>query len=493
MNGSEKGETILLAKSTDRLDSAALIYQQERMAHWDDVAKRTQGFALGIAYHRRLAEIYRFQTSPGQRIVELGCGQGDLLAELQPAVGVGIDFSAEMLRKANNRHPDLNFIQTDVHHIPLNEPFDIIILSDLLNDLWDVQTVFEEIHKISTSSTRVIINVYSRLWQLPLSIVRKLGLARPNLSQNWLTIEDVANLLSLAGFEIIRSWQEVLFPVAVPVLERVFNRFLVKIWPFRYCALTNFMVARLALRQDFKSSAPSVSVIIPARNEAGNISEVFRQTPRMGNFTELIFVEGHSEDDTYETIEESIREHPEWNCKFIRQTGHGKGDAVRLGFGQAEGDILMIFDADLTMPAENLSRFYTALTSGLGDFINGVRLVYPMENDAMRFFNLLGNKFFGLAFSWLLGQPIKDSLCGTKVLWKSDYEAIAANRSYFGDFDPFGDFDLLFGAAKLNLKIVDLPVRYRKRSYGITNIQRWKHGIALLKMVLFAAFRIKFV
>ena len=180
-------------------------------------------------------------------------------------------------------------------------------------------------------------------------------------------------------------------------------------------------------------------------------------------------------------------------CKLFRQTGTGKGDAVRLGFEKANGDILMILDADMTVPPEDLSRFYNAIIGGRGEFINGVRLVYPLEDQAMRFLNIIGNKFFSLAFSWILGQPIKDSLCGTKVIWKRDYEMIAKNRGYFGNFDPFGDFDLLFGAAKLNYKIVEMPIRYRSRTYGDTNIDRWRHGWMLLKMVLFAAKRIKFI
>ncbi|MDP2724847.1 MAG: glycosyltransferase family 2 protein [Syntrophales bacterium] len=178
---------------------------------------------------------------------------------------------------------------------------------------------------------------------------------------------------------------------------------------------------------------------------------------------------------------------------MLRQSGVGKGDAVRLGFAHAKGDILMILDADLTVPPECLPRFYDVLHRGKGEFANGVRLVYPMEKEAMRFLNLMGNKFFSRAFSWLLGQPIKDTLCGTKTLWKSDYDRIVANRSHFGDFDPFGDFDLLFGAAKLNIKIHEVPIRYMERSYGATNIQRWRHGWLLLKMVFFAVRRIKFV
>jgi glycosyltransferase involved in cell wall biosynthesis len=313
------------------------------------------------------------------------------------------------------------------------------------------------------------------------------------LYQNWLTVEDVSNLLSLADCEVIKQSQEVLLPLPIPFLTDLCNRYLVKLWPFNHLALTNFIVARPRPRLDECAKRPSLSVIIPARNEAGNIPDIFARTPEMGEGTELVFVEGHSRDDTYAVIETMIAAHPKRSCQLLRQTGVGKGDAVRLGFAHARGDILMILDADLTVPPEDLPRFYKSLWSGKGEFINGVRLVYPMEKQAMRFLNLLGNKFFSLAFSWLLGQPIKDTLCGTKVLWKRDYEAIAANRAYFGDFDPFGDFDLVFGAVKLNLKITDLPIRYRERTYGTTNIERWKHGWLLLKMVIFAARRLKFV
>jgi glycosyltransferase involved in cell wall biosynthesis len=299
-------------------------------------------------------------------------------------------------------------------------------------------------------------------------------------------------LLALADFEVLRSWGEVLWPLPTPGLDALANRFLVKTWPFRLGAVTNFTIARPRPRPTI-TEEPVVSVIVPARNEAGNIARIFARTPEMGARTELVFVEGHSADNTYEEIRRQIEQHPTRRCKLLRQTGKGKGDAVRLGFTEATGEVLMILDADLTVPPEDLPRFYDALRQGRGEMINGVRLVYPMEQEAMRFLNFLGNKFFSLTFSWLLGQPIKDSLCGTKVLWKRDYDRIAAQRAYFGDFDPFGDFDLLFGAAKLNLKIVDLPIRYRERTYGTTNIQRWRHGWMLLQMVAFAAGRIKFV
>ncbi|MEW6405137.1 MAG: bifunctional class I SAM-dependent methyltransferase/glycosyltransferase family 2 protein [Chloroflexota bacterium] len=463
-------------------------YFQTRRAQWDAIAcKRDSWRGMGRWYHRRLIEIYQFLVSPNQCVLEIGCGMGGLLAHLHPSRGVGIDFSSEMVTRARARHPELEFHQMDAHDLStLGGEFDVIILSDTVNDLWDVQRALEQLRKFCTPHTRIILNFYSQVWQLPLGLAQNLKLAAPLLRQNWLTQEDISNMLLLAGFETIRISKEVLWPLP---LGGFANRYLVRLWPFRELALSTFVIAR---PEPQPVDRPSVSIVVPARNEAGNVKSIFERTPEMGSATELIFVEGHSKDDTYETIEKEIPLHAR-TSSLLRQTGIGKADAVRAGFAKAKGDILMILDADLTVPPEDLPRFYDAIASGKGEFINGVRLVYPMEKEAMRTLNFLGNKFFSLAFSWLLGQPIKDTLCGTKVMWREDYEKIAANRSYFGDFDPFGDFDLIFGAAKLNRKIVDLPIRYRERTYGATNISRWKHGLLLMRMVAFAARRIKFV
>jgi SAM-dependent methyltransferase len=465
----------------------------ERRQHWDMVAAwMDRRRKPSQYYHNRLAEIYRFLVPPGQKILEVGCGQGDLLAALNPRSGLGIDLSHEMVRRAKRRHPELDFIQADGHRMPVTGTFDVIILSDLLNDVWDVQTILQQVRALCTPHTRLMLNVYSRLWEFPLRLIEKLGLAKPNLDQNWLTVEDVGNLLNLAGFENIKTWPEILFPLSIPLVSPFLNRVLARIWPLQHLCLTNFLFARPA-GAPHTAAAPRVSVIIPARNEAGNIQTAFERIPEMGSGVEIVFVEGGSSDETYATIQACIEKFPQRQASLYQQTGRGKGDAVRLGFSKASGDILMILDADLTVAPEDLPRFYAAIMEGHGDFINGVRLVYPMQEEAMQFFNTLGNKFFSLALSWELGQEIKDTLCGTKVLWKADYERIVAGRGYFGDFDPFGDFDLIFGAAKLGLKIVDMPIRYRSRTYGSTNIQRWKHGWVLLKMVAYASIRLKFV
>jgi SAM-dependent methyltransferase len=465
-------------------------YNTQRRAHWDKMAAgKISTSIFSRAYQKRLGQVYSLLISPGQRVLEIGCGLGDLLAATRPVYGLGIDFSPEMIEKAQERHPQLDFKQAEAHTLELDETFDAIILSDLVNDLWDVQTALEKLRPLCTPSTRIILNLHSRLHQPALGLASALGLANRTLPQNWLTREDLENLLSLAGFEVIKRQQEILLPL--PLVGGFFNKFLAKLPLFESLAWSNLLVARPQAQP--AQATPVVSVVIPARNEAGNLEAVFSRLPRMGKETEIVFVEGHSQDDTYETIQKAIAAHPEWKCQLHKQPGKGKADAVRVGYAHASGEVLMILDADLTVRPEDLPRFYEALVSGKGEFINGVRLVYPMQEQAMRFLNLIGNKFFSLAFSWLLGQPLKDTLCGTKVLYRKDYERIAANRAYFGEFDPFGDYDLIFGAAKQNLKIVDLPIRYQERTYGSTNIDRWRHGMLLIRMVAFAAFRLKFI
>ncbi|MCI0543532.1 MAG: glycosyltransferase, partial [Actinobacteria bacterium] len=469
-------------------DVAAARYRRTRREFWDMVwSRRAESFASRY-YHDRLTAIFGGLVPPGASVIELGCGRGDLLAALRPSRGVGVDFSSEAVALATARHPDLSFVEADVHDLTMNEKFEVVVLSDLVNDLWDVQGVLERVFRLCSPSTRVVLNFFNKGWQLPIGLARRLRLAHPVMQQNWLSMTDVANLLSLAGFEVISTSREVLWPVRTPLVDSFFNRFLVKLWPFGLLGLTRVVVARPDPRKlppDLVD--PVVSVVVPARNEAGHIRDILDRVPRMGVRTELIFVEGHSSDDTLRVIAEEVDSRADPDVRYFQQPGVGKGDAVRHGFEAATGDVLMILDADMTVAPEELPRFLRAITEGSGELINGVRLVYPMEDEAMQYLNYLGNYLFGAAFSWLLRQPVKDTLCGTKVLTRDAYERIAAHRNYFGDFDPFGDFDLIFGAAKLSLKITDLPIRYRRREYGETNIDRWRHGWLLLRMTAFAA------
>jgi SAM-dependent methyltransferase len=461
--------------------------------YFDAMAPRRESWvARNRYYHRQLARAFSFCIPPGSRVLEIGSGVGQLLDALRPSRGVGIDISPEMVRLARQRFPHLEFRVDDLERLQLDETFDYVVISDLIGFLHDVQGAFERLRRVCTPRTRIVLSYYNALWGPLLSVGEAIGLKARQPEQNWLGPLDVENLLDIAGFETIRRQTRVLLPRYLPLVSAFCNRVLVNLPIIDRLAMTFITVARLKAVPSTREHR--VSVVIPARNERGNIEAAVQRTPRMGAHTEIVFVEGNSTDGTADEIRRVIALHPEKDIVFVSQEGgHGKGDAVRRGFAAARGDILMILDADLTVAPEELPKFYNALVSGHGEFIHGSRLIYPMEDRAMRSLNLLANKLFSLTFSYLLEQRFKDTLCGTKVLYAGDYAQIAANRSYFGEFDPFGDFDLIFGAAKLNLKIVEIPIHYYARTYGTTNISRFRHGWLLLKMSIFGMRKLKFV
>lgn len=440
-------------------------------------------------YHKLLEKYYSFIIPKNAKVLEIGCGTGDLLAAVSPSRGVGIDFSEKTIEIARANHPALEFIVQDVESLELNEKFDYIILSDLVGSLWDIQLAFDMLQKVCHDRTRIIISYYNYLWEPLMKFGEFIKLKQKLPLQNWLSTKDITNLLRLSGFETVRTDKKILLPKYIPIFSWLFNNYFANLPFFKGFTLSNFIIARPVAE---KSQEYSVSIIVPARNEKGNIENAILTTPMFGSAQEFVFVEGHSADGTYEEMLRVQEKYVDKNIKVIRQSGKGKGNAVRDGFELATGEILFILDADLTTPPQDMPKFYDALRTNRGEFINGCRLVYPMEKQAMRLLNLIANKFFGISFSFLLGQRLKDTLCGTKVLYKKDYEIIKENRHYFGDFDPFGDFDLLFGAAKLNLKMVEINVRYKDRQYGTTQISRFKHGILLIRMTLFASRKLKF-
>ncbi len=467
------------------LDSSAAFFD-----HYSAVV--TEWRKKNLGYHQNIESVICFHVPAGKRVLEIGSGTGNLLAAVRPSVGVGVDLSPQMVKLASRTHPDLRFYTSPVETFELpGETFDYIILSDLLGFLYDIRMVLERLRKFCHSKTRLVINWYSRAWEPILSAAQTLGLKYRQPILNWTATSDVVNFLRLADFEPVVHRSHTLLPVRIPLISHFCNRYLAHLPILNLFNISNFIVARPIGLID--SPKPTVTVVCPCRNEAGNLEEIVRRLPQMGAHTELIFVEGNSKDDTLKECYRVKDAYPEIDIKVFKQAGKGKGDAVRLGFAEASGDILMILDADISVEPEELPCFYNAIASGKGDFINGSRLVYAMDPKAMRFLNLLGNKFFASALSKLIGQPLRDSLCGTKVLWREGYRDLAEGRSYFGEFDPFGDFDLLFGAAKLNLKIVEIPIRYRQRVYGETNINRFADGLLLFRMCALAASRLYFV
>jgi SAM-dependent methyltransferase len=442
-------------------------------------------------YHAQIERLARFFIPEGASVLEVGCSTGDLLAALKPSRGVGVDLSPRHVEIAQGKYPELEFQVGDAEELDLHEEFEFVVLSDVIGFLDDVWATLRSLRKVMGPRSRLFVTYHNFLWEPVLQVGAALGLKAPEREQNWLSRGDIANLLKLAGFEVVHSGASTLLPIDVPIVSRLANRILARLPLVEHLSLSEYFVARPVWQHMARTKPLTCSVVVPCRNERGNIADIFDRTPELGAGTELIFVDGNSEDGTVEEIEKRLKKRK--GTKLIHQGGgKGKGDAVRKGFAAATGDVLFILDADLTVPPEDLPKFYEAIAEGHGEFVNGTRLVYPMEEGAMRLLNMLGNKFFSLAFTHLLGMPVKDTLCGTKVLSRMDYERIAAGRAFFGDFDPFGDFDLLFGAARCGLDLVEVPVRYRARTYGDTKIDRFKHGLLLLRMtgVAFRKFRL---
>jgi SAM-dependent methyltransferase len=461
--------------------------------YFDGIADRIDSWRKrNRYYHQDHVRYHRYLAGTGKRVLELGSGTGELLNALEPSRGVGIELSPKTAQLSQQRYPQLEIINDDVESLGKlsSEAFDYIVMSDLVGYLDDIQSFFQSLRRFCERDTRLVVSYYNFLWQPVLRLGERLGLKMPTPEQSWLSLQDLENLLHLAGYETVKVERRLLFPKYVPLLSWLFN--LIGTLPgINRACLAHYVVARPAAREH--EQPLSTTVVIPCRDERDNIEPAIRRLPEFGGHQEVIFVDGHSSDGTPDEIRRVIEAYPDHDIKLMVQGGKGKGDAVRKGFAEATGDVLMILDADLTVPPEELPKFYNALQQDMGEFINGSRLVYPLEGEAMRSLNLLGNKFFALAFSWLLGQRFKDTLCGTKVLRRQHYQQLVKNRPYFGDFDPFGDFDLIFGASKLNLKIVEVPIRYRRRTYGDTKISRFRHGLLLLRMVVFGFRKIKAV
>jgi ubiquinone/menaquinone biosynthesis C-methylase UbiE len=443
-------------------------------------------------FHYQDQRYHQFLIEPNLKVLEIGCGNGDLLKSVQPSLGIGIDLSERMINYARQRHPSFTFHTHDAE-LPLPLPkgtvFDVIIISDVIGFFDDIQLALENLIPYCTPNTRLIISYYTKHWELLVKIAEGLNIKVAQPPQNFLSTTDIEKITELSGFEIIRKEYQQLLPIPFLGIDFLINKFIATLPGLRRLCLRTYVVARP--RPTYIPQKYSTTVVIVCRNEKGNVESAIQRLPKFCQDMEIIYVEGHSQDGTWEEILRVKEKYSHLDIKAFKQPGKGKADAVHHAFAQARGDILMILDGDITTPPEQMLKFYHVLATGQGEFANGTRLIYPMEEQSMRFCNFLANKGFSWIFSYLLSQRFTDTLCGTKVFFAKDYKRILDQRKFFGDFDPFGDFELIFGASKLNLRVIEVPIRYAARSYGTTQISRWRHGVILLKMVLHAYKKLK--
>ncbi len=410
-------------------------------------------------YYLFLERLYAYTVPENMRILHLGCADGFILRSCKPIYAIGIDDSSfSSIFNAHN-----TFFYDSLPVISVDKPFDYIVISvRWLKQTEDMQDLLKEIKRFCNADTRVIIEYSYSL--------------APIIAQ------DVKNFCYLAGFDTITEKRELLIPIGVPLLADFLNYLVARLPIISAFCLMRLLIVRQTPETTQKEY--SVSVIIPCKNEAGNIEGAVTRTPHMGTFTELLLVDGHSKDSTIKVMQEMVTKYPDKNIKWFVQSAKGKKNAVEEGFARAQGDIIMILDGDITVIPEELPKFYQALVSGKGECINGSRLVYPMDRAAMQPLNWCVNWLFGFILSYLIGQRVKDTLCGTKVFFKKDLKIIFSSKALFGDVDPFGDFDILCGAAYCNLKILDMPVHYKSRTYGAPGIAFFKSGLQLLYMCL---------
>ena len=432
-------------------------------------------------YYGCIKRMLCFIIEPGRRVLEVRCQTGELLASVEPSFGVGVEISQKLAEVAQKNHPHHNFICADPEDLALGEEFDYIIFGHIF-DTVDILQALNRIYAHCTQNTRVVIINYNYLWEPVLELASLMGLRSPYIEPNWVSAKDVNRFLVLSGFTPLRTHQILLFPKYIPLISTFLNEFVAKLPGLRRLCMIQVIVARpKPVAHD--ENKTTVSVIVPCRNEKGNVRAAVERIPDMGKHTEIIFCDDRSTDGTADEVRRMQELYPDRDIRLLDGPGICKADNVWTGFRGAKGDVLMILDADLSVMPEELPFFLKALVGNTGEFVNGNRLVYPVPKTAMKFFNQAGNRVFGIVFSYLLNQHFKDTLCGTKVLWRKDWLRIENDLGNWGIRDLWGDYELIFGAWKLHLEIVDMPVHYQERTYGMTKMTRvFCNGVRMLSI-----------
>jgi len=456
---------------------------KEIRKHFDQIAPEYDLWKKKSSYYYSLlVELFTRFIPPGETVLDLGCGTGEILNAVRPKVGIGIDFSDGMIKSASRKFPRHQFFASMLEHLAMRRYSGYVIMADVFDHVPDIWAVISELNRILEEGSTVVISTINPLWDPILKVAEKMKLKMPEGPHNFVLSADILNLLRIFDFSILEEGYVVFLPKRIPLISDILNKLIPRIPFLKRLCVVQYIVAKKAAA--VKCADYSCSVIIPCYNEAGNIERCIRSIKNVGSHTEVIFVDDGSLDGTSDAARRLM---PEFgHVKLISYSPNkGKGSAVRLGIEAAGADVVMIYDADLSVPAEELLNFMLPLENEKARFTNGTRMVYPMEDEAMRTLNLWGNKFFAFILSWLLGQRITDTLCGTKAFFKKDYSRMKIRG------DKWGDFDFLLGAAELGLKIVEVPIHYNRRRAGVSKMAPFKHSLLLLKICIRGFFEIK--
>ena len=433
-------------------------------------------------YHNLLRQIFKKYIPEGSKVLQIGYGLGDALAALYPQKAMSIDEDEELIDISKRRFPSIQFIKAKPEEVIVKGKYDYVIIPNSVAHFYDIQTVLEKTLKVLSKNSKVVMTATNPRWEQIFYILEKLKLKRPEDSRNWLRLADLRNIFEISGYDVEESGYSILIPAHIPFFSNLVNNFIKGSGFLAQFCVEEYIVARKAKLRRKKNL--SCTVLIPCYNEEENIKQAIATVPKMGTKTEILVVDDGSSDKTAQVVKRVMKKNK--NLKLISyKPNQGKGYAVKKGFDAVVTDTMMIQDADMTVPPEELPRFFNLIAEGKADFVNGTRMIYPMEEEAMRQLNLVGNLIFSWIFSWLLGQKVTDTLCGTKALFKRDYKKIKMGG------ESWGDFDLLFGASENKLKIVDLPVHYKKRVAGKSKMKAFKHGLVLAKMCIVGLWRLK--
>ena len=358
----------------------------------------------------------------------------------------------------------------------INKKYQRIILTDVVENYDDVFALLNIVSNLLTIDGKLIISSINTKYLILSRTLEFLKLKDSNENTSYIHVKKIRNITSGVGLEYQKFYTKQLFPFSFFYVGNVINK-IMEIISFQLnLGIKTYIIFRPAIITNSKNSK---SIIIPAKNEEGNLVELVSRIPKFEN-TEIIFSYGKSKDNTLKVMKQITQSNKLFKFKLVKQTKNGKANAVWEALNVVENDLIAILDADISVDPETLSDFFDIIEKNNADFVNGTRLIYDMEKNSMRFLNRIGNRFFQFFISKIIKEALTDSLCGTKVFKKSYLNDLYFWQNIFGKKDPFGDFDLIFAAAYSGQKIVEMPIVYRERKYGTTQIARFKDGFKLL-------------